>query len=91
MTTHVDAVKAAAAQAVADKPGASLRTLTIAAFEQAHGRSYDSRTDRNEYARIKWHVRRALSGDTGPGRGGKREGAGRPTGASAWPKGEQAG
>ena len=84
MTAHVDAVKAAAAQAVADNPDASLRTLTIAAFEQAHGRQYEARTDTREYARIKWHVRRALSGDTGPGRGGAREGAGRP-------KGEQSG
>ena len=78
MSAPVATVKSAAAQAVADNPDASLRTLTIATFEQAHGRSYDSRTDRNEYVRIKWHVRRALSGDTGPGRGGAREGAGRP-------------
>jgi len=78
MSAPVEQVKSAAAQAVTDNPDASLRTLTIATFEQAHGRSYDSRTDTREYARIKWHVRRALSGDTGPGRGGTREGAGRP-------------
>ena len=86
MSAHVDAVKAAAAQAVADnhRMNATLRTLTMDAFQLVYGRSYDSRTDRNEYARIKWHVKRALSGDTGPGRGGKRDGAGRP-------KGEQAG
>ena len=86
MSAHVDAVKAAAAQAVADnhRMNATLRTLTMDAFQLVYGRSYDSRTDRTEYARIKWHVKRALSGDTGPGRGGKRDGAGRP-------KGEQAG
>ena len=78
MSAHVDAVKSAAAQAVADNPDATLRTVTIETFGRVYGRSYDSRTDRNEYARIKWHVRRALSGDTGPGRGGAREGAGRP-------------
>ena len=93
MSAHVDAVKAAAAQAVADnhRMNATFRTLTMDAFQLVYGRSYDSRTDRTEYARIKWHVKRALNGDTGLGRGGKREGAGRPTGASAWPKGEQAG
>ena len=80
MSAPVEQVKSAAAQAVADnrRLNATLRTLTMDAFQLVYGRQYDSRTDRNEYARIKWHVKRALSGDTGPGRGGKREGAGRP-------------
>ena len=91
MTAPVEQVKQAAAGAIMSHPDATLRTLTMDAFQLVYGRSYDSRTDRNEYARIKWHVKRALNGNTGPGRGGKRDGAGRPTGASAWPKGEQAG
>ena len=80
MSAHVDAVKSAAAQAVADnhRMNASLRTLTMDAFQLVYGRSYTPATDTREYARIKWHVKRALSGDTGPGRGGKRDGAGRP-------------
>ena len=86
MSAPVEQVKSAAAQAVADnhRMNASLRTLTMDAFQLVYGRQYDSRTDTKEYARIKWHVRRTLNGDTGPGRGGAREGAGRP-------KGEQAG
>ena len=86
MSAHVDAVKSAAAQAVADnhRMNATLRTLTMDAFQLVYGRQYDSRTDTREYARIKWHVKRELSGNTGPGRGGAREGAGRP-------KGEQSG
>ena len=83
MSAPVDQVKSAAAQAVADNPDAirypsALRTLTVEAFYLAYGRSYTPATDTKEYARIKWHVKRALSGDTGPGRGGAREGAGRP-------------
>ena len=94
MTAHVDAVKSAAERSIAavsntvanvdmtDK--ATVRTLTRMTFHALYGRQYEARTDTREYARIKWHVRRALSGDTGPGRGGAREGAGRP-------KGEQSG
>lgn len=88
MTAPVEQVKAAAAEVVAiakyHNAHVSLRDLTIVTFETIYNRPYDSRTDTKEYARIKWHVKRALSGDTGPGRGGKRDGAGRP-------KGEQAG
>ena len=91
MTAPVEQVKQAAAGAIMSHPDATLRTVTIETFERVYNRRYDSRTDTKEYSRIKWHVRRALSGNTGPGRGGKRDGAGRPTGASAWPKGEQAG
>ena len=78
MTAPVEQVKSAAVGAIMSHPDASLRTVTIAAFERVYNRPYDSRTDTKEYARIKWHVKRALSGDTGPGRGGAREGAGRP-------------
>ena len=84
MSAPVEQVKAAAAGAIMSHPDATLRTVTIETFERVYNRRYDSRHDRTEYARIKWHVKRALSGDTGPGRGGAREGAGRP-------KGEQAG
>lgn len=83
MTAPVATVKAAAVEAVKSNPDAirypsALRTLTVEAFYLAYGRSYTPATDTKEYARIKWHVRRILNGDTGPGRGGAREGAGRP-------------
>ena len=82
MTAPVEQVKSVAAQVVtiAERNNArvSLRDMTIVTFETIYKRPYDSRHDKTEYARIKWHVKRALSGDTGPGRGGAREGAGRP-------------
>lgn len=88
MSAHVDVVKSAAARVVASEADAlcnegysraeGVRLMTQYVFSSLYGRNYDSRTDRTEYARIKWHVRRILNGDTGPGRGGAREGAGRP-------------
>ena len=83
MTAPVELVKEAAAQAVASNPDGLLYQLTLDTFYRTYRETYDPRTDRREFERIKHHVRRALS-DTGPGRGGAREGAGRP-------KGEQAG
>ena len=85
MTAPVEQVKQAAAEVIAAnrQMNATLYTITRRTFENVYGRDYTPATDRKEFERIKWHVKRALS-DTGPGRGGAREGAGRP-------KGEQAG
>ena len=98
MSAHVKTVKSAAAQVIAEStelahlsPQRAVYNATRMTFLALYGRQYAPATDRREFERIKWHVKRALNGDTGPGRGGKRDGAGRPTGASAWPKGEQAG
>lgn len=80
MTAHVDAVKAAAAQAVANnhRMNATIYGIALDVFYAIYERPYIPAQDRNELERIKWHVRRILNGDTGPGRGGKRDGAGRP-------------
>ena len=78
MTAPLAAVKEAAAQAVASNPDGSLYQLTLDAFWRTYHEMYEPRTDRKEFERIKRHVRRILAGDTGPGRGGAREGAGRP-------------
>ena len=77
MSAHVDAVKEAAAQAVASNPDGVHYQLTLDTFYRTYRETYDPRTDRKEFERIKWHVKRALNGD-GDGRGGAREGAGRP-------------
>ena len=77
MTAPVEQVKEAAAQAVASNPDGLLYQLTLDTFWRTYRETYDPRTDRREFERIKWHVRRALNG-AGDGRGGKRKGAGRP-------------
>lgn len=77
MSAPVATVKEAAAQAVASNPDGLLYQLTLDTFYRTYRETYDPRTDRKEFERIKHHVRWALSGDNGPGRGGKRDGAGR--------------
>lgn len=77
MTAPVEQVKRAAAEAIKSNPDGLLYQLTLDTFYRTYREYYDPRTDRREFERIKYHVRRALN-DTGPGRGGKREGAGRP-------------
>ena len=89
MSAPVEQVKAAAARVVASEADAlcnegysrteGVRLMTQYVFSSLYGRDYAPSTDRNEYSRIKWHVRRALSGDTGPG----RDDAGRPKGEQA--------
>ena len=73
MTAPVEQVKAAAAQAVASNPDGLLYQLTLDTFYRTYRETYDPRTDRREFERIKHHVRRALSG-AGDGRGGRRLG-----------------
>lgn len=87
MSAPVEQVKAAAARVVASEADAlcnedysrteGVRLMTQYVFSSLYGRDYVSSTDRREFERIKWHVKRALNGD-GDGRGGAREGAGRP-------------
>lgn len=78
MSAPVATVKEAAAQAVASNPDGGLYQLTLDTFFRTYHEPYYPAQDRREFERIKWHVKRALNGDgDGPGRGGKRDGAGR--------------
>lgn len=77
MTAPVEQVKQAAAEAVKSNPDGLLYQLTLDTFFRTYHEPYYPAQDRREFERIKHHVRRALSGDNGPGRGGKRDGAGR--------------
>ena len=79
MTAPVATVKQAAAEVIAAnrQMNATLYSITRETFYRVYGRIYTPAIDRKEFERIKWHVRCALSGD-GKGRGGAREGAGRP-------------